>query len=67
MTPLSGVLVIRAWVEPDLQAPGLRVRIITPHDDGTELPESFTTSSVEEATAFVAEWLAAFTRAGADG
>lgn len=67
MDARSGVLVLRAWVEPEFQAPCLRVRIMIPQDDGTEPRESFATSSGDEAVAFVAEWLALFAGTECDG
>jgi hypothetical protein len=56
----AGVLVLRAWLEGTPGHPQLRVRLVSRDDVTRDVEDTAASSTVEDALAFVRDWLTRF-------
>jgi hypothetical protein len=69
MTPHSpdpdrvGVLVLRAWLEGTARDPQLRIRLVGRDDVTRDAEDTASASTIEDALAYVRDWLAQFSAA----
>jgi hypothetical protein len=60
----TGALLIRVWLEGGSRAPQLRIRIVSRHDLAGDADATASASTIEEALAYVRDWLERFARSG---
>jgi len=59
----TGALLIRVWLEGSRE-PQLRIRIVSRHDLAGEAGATASASTIEEALAYVRDWLERFAMSG---
>jgi hypothetical protein len=60
----TGALFIRVWLEGGRCAPQLRIRIVSRHDLSGDAEATASASTIEDALAYVRDWLERFAGSG---
>jgi hypothetical protein len=58
-----GVLVLRAWLEGAAHDPQLRIRLVSRDDVTRDAEDTASASTIEDALAYIRDWLARFSAA----
>jgi hypothetical protein len=60
----TGALLIRVWLEGGRREPQLRIRIVSRHDLSGDADAIASASTIEDALAYVRDWLDRFAASG---